>query len=95
MTSEMVENTLANIRFFFHLLDPEIRRRVRRLERLHLKIIKKGESVVFNRPRLDNNSLPKYTAHTHTHTHTHAHTHTYIYIYMVQFNGDSNSVKSS
>ena len=47
MTSEMVESAWANIGGFLHL-DPEIRRIVRRFERLHLKIIKKMQSVVFN-----------------------------------------------
>ena len=49
MTSEMVESAWANKGFFLHHLGPEIRRIVRRLEHLHLKIIKKRQSVVFNR----------------------------------------------
>ena len=40
MTSEMVESIWANIGVFLHDLDPEIWRIVRRLERLHLGIIK-------------------------------------------------------
>ena len=49
MTKEIVESAWANIGFFLHHLDPEIRRKVRRLECPHLKIIKKCQSVVFNR----------------------------------------------
>ena len=49
MISEMVESAWANIGFFLPHLDPEIRRIVRRLERLHLKIIKKRQSQGFNR----------------------------------------------
>ena len=41
ITSEMIESTGANIGFFFYQLDSEERRLVRRLERLHLKILKK------------------------------------------------------
>ena len=52
MTSEMVKSAWANIGFFLHHLDPEIQRIVRRLEHLHLKIIKKKQSVVFNRTSL-------------------------------------------
>ena len=39
---------LANIGFFLYQLDPEERRLVRRLELLHLKNLKKKQSVVFN-----------------------------------------------
>ena len=42
MTNEMVESARANIGLFLHHLDPEIRRILRRLECLHLKIIKSG-----------------------------------------------------
>ena len=52
MTSEMVESAWANIGFFFHHLDPEIPRIVRRLEHLHVKIIKERQSVLFNRTSL-------------------------------------------
>ena len=45
MTSEMVEGTWANIGVFLHNLNPEMRRIVRRLERLQLKIIKKRQSL--------------------------------------------------
>ena len=38
MTSKAVENTWANIGFFLHQLDPEVRRLVRRVECLPLKI---------------------------------------------------------
>ena len=60
MIREMVESAWANIVFFLHHLDPEIGRRVRRLKRLHLKIIKKRLSVVFNRTCPDNKLLPIY-----------------------------------
>ena len=59
MTNKMVESAWANIVFFLHHLDSEIGRIVRRLEHLHLKIIKKRPSLVFNRTCLDNNLLPK------------------------------------
>ena len=42
------ESAWANIGFFLYQLDPNVRRLVRRLERLHLKILKKKESTVFN-----------------------------------------------
>ena len=45
-TSEMVENVLADIRFFIRHLDPDIKRIASRLERL--KILKKKQYVVFN-----------------------------------------------
>ena len=61
ITSEMLESAWANIRFFRYQIDPELRRLVRRLERLHLMILKKKQSVVFNQICLDNNLLPKYT----------------------------------
>ena len=48
MTSEMVESAWANIGFFLYQLDPEVRRLVRRLECLHLKILKKKQSAVVN-----------------------------------------------
>ena len=38
ITSEMVESAWPNIGFFLYQFDPEVRRRVRRLERLYLKI---------------------------------------------------------
>ena len=37
LTNEMIESAWANIGFFLYQLDPELRRLVRRLERLHLK----------------------------------------------------------
>ncbi len=58
MTSEMVKSAWANIGFFLYQLDPEVRRLVRRLERLHLKILKKKQSTVFNETCLDNDLLP-------------------------------------
>ena len=71
MTSEMVESAWATGRFFLYQLDIEDRRLLRRFEHLHLIILKKKQSVLFNQTCLDNNLLPKYTAHTDTHTHTH------------------------
>ena len=38
-----IENTWANIGYFLYKLDPDIRRLVRRLEPLHLKILKKKQ----------------------------------------------------
>ena len=38
MTSEMVESAWANIEYFLHEFDVDLRRQVRRFERLHLKI---------------------------------------------------------
>ena len=58
--SKMVKSTRANLGFFTHDLNPEIRRIVRRLEYLHLKIIKKKQSMEFDRTCLDNNLLSKY-----------------------------------
>ena len=49
-------------------IDQDIRKTTRKLERLHLKILKRKLSVVFNRTYLDNDLLPKYTI--------------YIYIYI-------------
>ena len=43
----MVESPWANKGFFLYKIDPEIRRQIRRLERLHLKILKKKQSSVF------------------------------------------------
>ena len=48
MTSGMVERAWANIGFFLYQLDPEVRRLVRRLERVHLLIFKKKLSAVSN-----------------------------------------------
>ena len=42
-------------------LDSEVRRRMRRFEHLHLKILKKKQSAVFNQTCLDNDLLPQYT----------------------------------
>ena len=47
--------------FFLCQLNPEVRRLVRRLECLHLKILKKKQSAVFKQTCLDNELLPKYT----------------------------------
>ena len=63
MTSEMVKSAWANIGFFLYQLDPEVRRRVRRLEPLHLKILKKKQSTVFNQTCLDYDLLPTYTTY--------------------------------
>ena len=35
-------NAWANIRYFLYQLDPDLRRLARRLERLHLKILKRN-----------------------------------------------------
>ena len=43
MTTKMVEALGLKISFFLHRLDLEIRKIVRRIERFHLKIIKKNE----------------------------------------------------
>ena len=63
MASKIVESAWANMGLFLHHLATEIRRIERRFECLHLKIIKKRQSVVFNRTCLDNNFLPKYTTY--------------------------------
>ena len=42
MTNKMVESARANTGFFLHYLNPEIQRIVRRVEHLHLMIIKKA-----------------------------------------------------
>ena len=49
MTSEMVESASANIGFLLDQLDPEVRRLLKKLERFHLKILKKKNSAVFNK----------------------------------------------
>ena len=59
--------------FFLYQMEPEVRRLVRRLERLHLKILKKKQFVVFNQTCLDNELPPKYTIYIYI----------YIYIYKV------------
>ena len=41
MTKEMVESAWAKIGYFLNQLDPDIRRLMRKLERLHLKILNK------------------------------------------------------
>ena len=48
MTSEMVKSAWASIGYFLYYLDPDIQRIARRLEHLHLKILKKKQSEVFN-----------------------------------------------
>ena len=55
MIGEKVESALANI--MFYKLDLDIRKLVRRLERLYLKILKWKQYVVFNQTCLDNNLL--------------------------------------
>ena len=57
----MVERAWASMGHFLHHLDPNIRKITRRLDSLHLKILKKKQSAVFNRTCLDNDLLPKYT----------------------------------
>ena len=57
MTSEMVESTWANIGFFSPPSQPR--------KRLHLKIIKKRQCMVFNRTCRDNIYIYIYI-HTHT-----------------------------
>ena len=47
MTSEMVERAWTNIGFFLYQLNPDVRRLVRRLECLHLKILKKKQSLAW------------------------------------------------
>ena len=54
MTSEMVEIAWASMTHFLHHLDPDIRKITKRLERLRLKILKRIQSVVFNRTYLVN-----------------------------------------
>ena len=58
MTREMVESARVSMGYFLHHLDPDIRKVTRRLERLHVKILKRKQSVVFNRTCLDNDLLP-------------------------------------
>ena len=74
MTSEMVESTWACIGFFLQHLDPDIRKITRRLVHLHLKILKKKQSVVFNRTCLDNDLLPKYTIYIYIYIYIYTHT---------------------
>ena len=69
MTGEMFESVWVNIGFFLHHPDPKLRRIVKRRERLHLEIIKKTQSMVFNRTCLDNILL---------------HIYIYIYIIIVE-----------
>ena len=49
MTSEMLENAWATMGYILHHRDPDIRKIARRLEHLHLRILKKKRSVVFNK----------------------------------------------
>ena len=44
----MVEGALASMWHFLHNLDPDIRKITRRLEHLHLEILKRKHSMVFN-----------------------------------------------
>ena len=46
--------------YFLYHLDPDIRKIRRRLERLHLKILKRKQAVVFNQTCLDNDLLRIY-----------------------------------
>ena len=48
MTCKIVESAWASIGYFLQYLDPDIGRIARRLERRHLKILKKKQSTVFN-----------------------------------------------
>ena len=57
MTSEMAKSACTYIGFFHYQLDPDMRR----LERLHLMILKRKQSVVFNQICSDTDLLPKYT----------------------------------
>ena len=41
---------LTNIGFILYQINPEVRKLVRRLERLHLNILKKKQFTVFNQP---------------------------------------------
>ena len=59
-------------------LDLEVRRLVRRLERLHLKILKKKQSAVFYQTSFDNGLLPKYTIYIYIYIYVCA----YVYIYV-------------
>ena len=61
MTSEMDESAWVSMGCFLHHLDPGIKYIARRLERLHLKILKKKQSTIFNQTCLDNDLLSKYT----------------------------------
>ena len=61
ITSEMVESALANMANFLHHLDRALRIIGRRLDHLHLNILKGKQSVVFNRTCLDEDLPPKYT----------------------------------
>ena len=60
MTTEMVESVWANMGYFLHHLDPNIREIRKKQKRLHLKILKMKQSMVFYWKRLDNDLLPKY-----------------------------------
>ena len=64
------------MRHFLHYLDPDIRKIIKRLERLLLKIWKRKHFVVFNKTCFDNDLLPKYTMHTYIYIYI------YIYIYL-------------
>ena len=48
MTSKIIESSWANLGLFLYHLDPDIRRLVRRIGRLHLKILEKKKSAVFS-----------------------------------------------
>ena len=71
MISEMVTSAYNNIGFFLYQLGPNVKRVVRRLERLHLKILKKKRLAVFIQTSL------------YIYTHTHIYIYIYIYIYIL------------
>ena len=48
MTNKMVESTWASMGYFLHHRDTDIRKITRKFEYLHLKILKRKQSVVFN-----------------------------------------------
>ena len=48
MTSEMDKSASADMGYFLHYLNPDIRKITKRLEHIHLKILKKKYYLVFN-----------------------------------------------
>ena len=49
MTSKMVESVWVSMVYIRHYLDPDIRKITRKLANLHLKFLKRKQSVVTNR----------------------------------------------
>ena len=86
MAYEWSESARDNFGKFIYQFKPKTKVRVRKLERILIKLYRLHMCLLFTQTCLNEGLLPTANTHTYTHTrthiHTHTHTHTHIYIYL-------------